>query len=38
MLIKAGRVGEGLALLDEAIVAVTTRELSPIVTGSSTAP
>ena len=33
MLIKAGRVQEGLALLDEAMVAVTTRELSPIATG-----
>ena len=33
MLIKAGRVGEGLALLDEAMVAATTRELSPIATG-----
>jgi DNA-binding CsgD family transcriptional regulator len=33
MLIKAGRVQEGLALLDEAMVAVTARELSPIATG-----
>ena len=33
MLIKAGKVREGLALLDEAMVAVTTRELSPIATG-----
>jgi DNA-binding CsgD family transcriptional regulator len=33
MLIKAGSVREGLALLDEAMVAVTTRELSPIATG-----
>ena len=33
MLIQAGRVTEGLALLDEAMVTVTTRELSPIATG-----
>jgi ATP/maltotriose-dependent transcriptional regulator MalT len=33
MLIKAGRVREGLALLDEAMVAVTAHELSPIATG-----
>jgi ATP/maltotriose-dependent transcriptional regulator MalT len=33
MLIKAGKVGEGVALLDEAMVAVTTRGLSPIATG-----
>ncbi|HEU0248361.1 MAG TPA: LuxR C-terminal-related transcriptional regulator [Gaiellaceae bacterium] len=33
MLIKAGDVREGLALLDEAMVTITTRELSPIVTG-----
>jgi DNA-binding CsgD family transcriptional regulator len=33
MLIKHGQVKEGLALLDEAMVAVTTGELTPIVTG-----
>jgi DNA-binding NarL/FixJ family response regulator len=33
VLIRHGRVREGLGLLDEAMVAVTTRELSPPVTG-----
>ena len=33
MLSKAGRVQEGLALLDEAMVTVTTGDLSPFITG-----
>jgi ATP/maltotriose-dependent transcriptional regulator MalT len=33
VLLRQRRVGEGLALLDESMVAVTTGELSPIVTG-----
>ena len=33
MLIKDGRVRDGLALLDEGMLAVTAEELSPIVTG-----
>jgi tetratricopeptide (TPR) repeat protein len=33
MLMKAGRVKEGLALLDESMLAVIAGELSPIVTG-----
>jgi hypothetical protein len=37
LLIEQGRVAEGLGLLDEAMVAVTAGELSPIVNGSCTA-
>jgi ATP/maltotriose-dependent transcriptional regulator MalT len=33
MLVLAGRISEGLALLDEAMVTVTTTELSPFVVG-----
>jgi len=33
MLVRAGRPLEGLALLDEAMVAITTSEVSPIATG-----
>ena len=32
-LVRLGRVDDGLARLDEAMIAATTRELSPIVTG-----
>ena len=37
MLVKAGRVREGLALLDESMVAVTTQELRRSSSASSTA-
>jgi DNA-binding CsgD family transcriptional regulator len=33
MLVRSGRVREGLGLLDEAMVTITTERLSPIVTG-----
>jgi DNA-binding CsgD family transcriptional regulator len=33
MLVRAGRVGDGLALLDEAMLTVTTGELHPFVAG-----
>lgn len=33
MLVKAGRVSEGLSRLDESMLSVTRRELSPIITG-----
>jgi DNA-binding CsgD family transcriptional regulator len=33
IVVRSGRVREGLGLLDEAMVAVTTEQLSPVVTG-----